>query len=403
MSQTPYGTNIPFKFQSAQHAQVVIETAITVWMKMGLTQTQIEYGIAMMNVESGFSPVIKTLSLTDTIRGLGQFYAATWNGTAEAFDLQYGLQMQPPVPSTPNPLWNPTFAAGLNAPVGESNDSAAGYYDPDGLVAQLEVVGEGIQQEWLQAQSPGDEDAAQELVDLGAKNASLLVPSATNSQLMATIALAYLNHHEGSPWSSQSKVKGKTHVMWTAIHLNDPKTGLATALSQVLKGVADEQNWIEAHVANPTGTGAGLLLAGVDPWSVAGAVPSTSDNPLAPILISHDIPSIFPTIDNFYSQTAGGLTSFVVTNDTHGPANNPRTDYVSYTFTTAGTQPLDVSSGTTYFNFDSEAGGGTENFVNGDTLRYVFISGFSGYSLQSTQYDASGSAIATETEKLSRF
>ena len=48
MTQNIYG-------QASAHAQAVIDTAITVWMQMGLTEDQIIYGIAMMNVESQYN------------------------------------------------------------------------------------------------------------------------------------------------------------------------------------------------------------------------------------------------------------------------------------------------------------------------------------------------------------
>jgi hypothetical protein len=54
MTKNAYGTTIySILPQTTAHAQAVIDTAITVWMQMGLTEDQILYGIAMMNEESG--------------------------------------------------------------------------------------------------------------------------------------------------------------------------------------------------------------------------------------------------------------------------------------------------------------------------------------------------------------
>ncbi len=71
MPQNAYGTAIAgASSQTTDHAQAVIDTAIVVWMQMGLTEDQIMYGIAMMNVESGYNPVVRNNVDTDSIRGL---------------------------------------------------------------------------------------------------------------------------------------------------------------------------------------------------------------------------------------------------------------------------------------------------------------------------------------------
>src|ERR1700733_890288 len=44
--------------QLSSLAQSVIDTAVMVWMQMGLTNDQIKYGIAALNEESGFFPDI---------------------------------------------------------------------------------------------------------------------------------------------------------------------------------------------------------------------------------------------------------------------------------------------------------------------------------------------------------
>ena len=107
----PYGSPIvPIRGQTTtpSQAQAVIDTAIAVWMQMGLSEVQIEYGIAMMNVESSYDPTI-TNSVTgtrsdskSTIRGLGQFSAGTWNDTAKLFNVDFGLRSNSPAYINPN-------------------------------------------------------------------------------------------------------------------------------------------------------------------------------------------------------------------------------------------------------------------------------------------------------------
>lgn len=230
MTSAVYGTATP-------NAQAVIDTAITVWMQMGLTEDQILYGIAMMNVESGYNPVVTNNVPIDSIRGLGQFNTATWNATAKSFDAQYGLQFTP-ILSVSNSAYNVNSPEGTNAQAGESNDPGAGVYDPDGLVSQLEVVGQGIIKEWQQANSLTDQFSAEVLYADGVTGASLLVQdSPTNSgpdaALLSTVALAYLNHHEGYGWwNINAKIPRPNNISHTIYDLNTPKTGLASALQR---------------------------------------------------------------------------------------------------------------------------------------------------------------------------
>jgi hypothetical protein len=65
---------IPLQFgQTTGQACSVIDTAIMVWEQMGLSTAQIMYGIAMMNLESGDTPIITNGYPTETERGLGRY------------------------------------------------------------------------------------------------------------------------------------------------------------------------------------------------------------------------------------------------------------------------------------------------------------------------------------------
>jgi len=55
----------------------------------------------------------------------------------------------------------------MNAQAGAINDSDNGFYDPEGLVAQLEVVGQSIQKDWAAATSSKEVAAAAQLAALG--------------------------------------------------------------------------------------------------------------------------------------------------------------------------------------------------------------------------------------------
>jgi len=58
------------KTQTKPLAQAVIDSAVMVWMQMGLTNDQIKYGLAALNVEGGFFSRVTNGVSTDTIRGL---------------------------------------------------------------------------------------------------------------------------------------------------------------------------------------------------------------------------------------------------------------------------------------------------------------------------------------------
>jgi|GEM_PF-3634269 len=90
MAQNLYGSNIKFG-NTTFNATVVTDSAVLIWTQMGLTTDQIMYGLAMMNVESGYTPQITNRVKKDTIRGLGQFNAGTWSGTAKKYDASYNL------------------------------------------------------------------------------------------------------------------------------------------------------------------------------------------------------------------------------------------------------------------------------------------------------------------------
>ena len=55
-----------------------IEKAVSQWERMGLSQEQIAFGIATMNVESGFNSDAKNPAPDSTAYGLGQFTDDTW-------------------------------------------------------------------------------------------------------------------------------------------------------------------------------------------------------------------------------------------------------------------------------------------------------------------------------------
>ncbi len=45
----------------------IIEDAVSQWEKMGLTQEEMSFGIATINVESGFNPHVKGISKTEYV------------------------------------------------------------------------------------------------------------------------------------------------------------------------------------------------------------------------------------------------------------------------------------------------------------------------------------------------
>lgn len=402
MADNDYGTPIPFG-QTADRAQSVIDTAILVWEQMGLSTAQIMYGIAMMNVESGDIPTKPNGVDTSTIRGLGQFSDGTWDDTAKEFDRTYGLSpgsinyipqdLGYRVPTNAN--FNPAQPAGTNAQSAESNDPTAGQYDPEGLVEQLEVVGQGIINEWNLAtkqltQLNGSAGlAVQSLVSQGAAGAFNFNPNSPGSSaLLATVALAYLGHHEGlSWWTSQHKV---AHTS------SDLKNGAANAITRVLDAFRQEFKYLSNQAATSsalsgltatTVTSADLesisssaLLIG-DPWQLAGAEPAS--------IITNNIPSIAGYPDDFLSQTAGGLSSYTVTSTGR---------VTSYTYTANGTGASDVVSGSATFNFDTDTGSGVQTLANGNVVSYTESMSVNSVSATETTTDPSGAVVNTETE-----
>src|SRR5271167_1297582 len=147
-------TQLPFLAQS------VIDSAVMVWMQMGLTNDQIKYALAATNVESGFFPDSANGVPTDTIRGLGQVTNGAWVQVATKIDFDFNFASDDNAHITTTPVDVNNVAGfhvfngnpnGTNAQSGEANDPAvggAGIYDPQGLVKQLEVDGELAIREW---------------------------------------------------------------------------------------------------------------------------------------------------------------------------------------------------------------------------------------------------------------
>jgi hypothetical protein len=239
-----YGTPIPFG-QTTALAQSVIDTAILVWEQMGLSTAQIMYGIAMLNVESGDTPVIPNNSKNSTIRGLGQFSNGQWDYAARQFNSTYNLS----IPANLNPYaptnadFNVYLTAGTNVQSGESNDPAAGPYDPQGLVEQLEVDGQGIKDEWQLADDAltgeNAEAAARlnSLIDQGVAGSTSFDINSQNSALLTTVALVYLGHHEGLWWWTSD-----AHVATTTKDLDG---GLDNRIASVLSAFEQEFSYLQ--------------------------------------------------------------------------------------------------------------------------------------------------------------
>lgn len=408
-----YNTPLPLG-QTTANAESVDDTAIMVWQQMGLSTAQIMYGIAMMTIESGDTPTVTNGNSGETIRGLGQTSDGTWdvdagevNGT---YELSPGSSWYIPQnlnPYTPtNANFNPGQPADTNAQSGESNDPGAGQYDPEGLVEQLEVVGQGIENEWnvatdaLSGASPGAQKGLSALINSGVAGSSYFNSSET-STLLATVALAYLAHHEGTGWWIQGTLKN--YLRATEGDLNDPNGKLVAAIQEVVSAFKDEYGYLadnsgsqsvissvsssEVTEAQLNDVSASTLLVG-DPWVLAGATPSLSDG-LAPDVITHDIPSMFDTLDNFYSQTVDGLSSYVETNSWKT---------ISYSYTTKATGANDVISGSATYNYNTDSGSGEETFGNGSVVTYSETdSPQSGWSLSATTTNSVGTVTATET------
>lgn len=81
--------------QSVTNAEknATIESAVTTWTNMGLTQEQIALGIATMGVESAFNPTAQ--ATTTTAYGLGQFTDDTWIDAVNRYNTNYGGNLDP--------------------------------------------------------------------------------------------------------------------------------------------------------------------------------------------------------------------------------------------------------------------------------------------------------------------
>ncbi len=62
----------------------IISEAVATWKRMGLSREQIAFGIAAMNIESGFNPGAKGTSKSE--KGLGQFTDETWKDAINAYN-----------------------------------------------------------------------------------------------------------------------------------------------------------------------------------------------------------------------------------------------------------------------------------------------------------------------------
>ncbi len=64
---------------------------------MGLTQEQRAFGIATMNVESGFNPAAKNPSPKSTAYGLGQFTYPTWQNAVDYYNAKFKGKSEPKI------------------------------------------------------------------------------------------------------------------------------------------------------------------------------------------------------------------------------------------------------------------------------------------------------------------
>jgi hypothetical protein len=76
-----------------EEKDAIIEKAVSQWEKMGLTQEEMAFGIATMNVESGFNPHVKGTSKTEY--GLGQFNDDTWHDAVREYNGKYKTPSEP--------------------------------------------------------------------------------------------------------------------------------------------------------------------------------------------------------------------------------------------------------------------------------------------------------------------
>ena len=407
--------------QTLQRTEAVIDSAVLVWMQMGLTNAQIMYGLASINVESGFFPNITNNLPNSTIRGLGQITDGTWHGAAETLDAAFNLAPDDNAYATPQPAniknSGPFFvgnSTGTNAQSGESNDPAiggAGIYDPQGLVTQLEVEGQLILNEWTAVNA----NELKATYTLTLNHPSLLSlfhvlvdsngnPLPVASQPAATIAaLAYLNHHEGSGWWNSTHIGNSTHIAKTTRELLNvvPQVkgdqDLGTPTKEIVAGF-NQLSGFQQSLGAGHGTATDFLQG--DPWTLSGAVPSFSDPDPSEIVISHNIPSMFPTLDNGLSQTLGGLSSFVANQAGYiqSPTGLIPTHIETYTYTNNATGPEDVVSGTATYNFTTLSGSGTETLGDQSTWTYNYTNLPSHFTETATETSQSGAVISQMTE-----
>lgn len=71
----------------------VIGNAVSVWETMGLTDEQIAFGIATMNVEAGFNA--KAENPRTTAYGLGQFVKGTWDDAVTRYNKRHDPDINP--------------------------------------------------------------------------------------------------------------------------------------------------------------------------------------------------------------------------------------------------------------------------------------------------------------------
>lgn len=65
----------------------IISRAVVVWGRMGLTDEQIAFGVATMNVEAGFNA--KAENPNTKAYGLGQFLKGTWNDAVNYYNKRH--------------------------------------------------------------------------------------------------------------------------------------------------------------------------------------------------------------------------------------------------------------------------------------------------------------------------
>lgn len=80
----------------------IIGAAVYNWMRMGLTNRQIAFGIATMNVESGFNPKAKNPAPESTASGLGQFTDDTWERAVREYNKTFKGSINPDSSSSSN-------------------------------------------------------------------------------------------------------------------------------------------------------------------------------------------------------------------------------------------------------------------------------------------------------------